>query len=402
MPTLELTAAEVLGLAALGVVIGVQLKRRLPVLDRLNVPAPVLGGLLWALVVLGLRDRWLNFEMDLSLTPLLSSAFFTTVGMSASLSLLKKGGLQTAFFLLVATVGAIAQNAVGIALAKAFGLHALIGVVSGSVALTGGPATALAFGATFEKMGVEGATTIGVASAMFGILAGGLLGGFIGGRLIARHHLSSAAPAPSAPQPAEAAPAARAEAPEVEGVDGALLSSLVAVAMAMALGTWVSAGFQRAGVVLPAYVGAMMVAAVLRNVDDRWRFIGLSEQHLETAGNLALNVFIVMALLTLKLWELAHLAGPVVAMLAAQVALVAVMCLAVFRVMGRDYEAAVMSGGFCGFMLGTTANALACMGVLSTRYGPAPRAFLVVPIVGAFFIDLTNSLIVTTIANLLA
>ena len=154
--------------------------------------------------------------------------------------------------------------------------------------------------------------------------------------------------------------------------------------------------------VLPAYVGAMIAAGVLRNLDDRSHFLKISQHHLDAIGNISLYLFIVMALMTLRLWELVHLALPMAVILAAQVALVWVLCItASFRLMGRDYESAVMAGGFCGFMLGTTANALACMDVLAKKFGPAPRAFIVVPLVGAFLIDFTNALIITVMTNLL-
>jgi ESS family glutamate:Na+ symporter len=181
-----------------------------------------------------------------------------------------------------------------------------------------------------------------------------------------------------------------------------LLASVIAIAVAMGLGTLVSAGFERLGLVLPAYVGAMIAASVLRNLDDRFRFLGISQHHVDAVGSVALYVFIVMALMALRLWEIAALAAPLLVMLSMQVVLAAGMCLLMtFRAMGRDYEAAVMTSGFCGFMLGTTANALACMDVLARKYGPAPRAFIIVPLVGAFLIDFANALIITVMANLL-
>ncbi|MGQ0508115.1 MAG: sodium/glutamate symporter [Myxococcaceae bacterium] len=391
MLTVQLNAAQVLALSCVGVMLGVWLKRALPVLERLNVPAPIVGGLVYALVALALRDRVVNFEMDLVLRDILMVAFFTTIGMSASLRLLLRGGAQVVIFLVIASVGAVLQNGVGIAVAKLLGLSPLIGIVSGSVALTGGPATALSFGPLFEGMGVGGATTVGVASAMFGITAGGLMGGFIGGQLIARHQLKPER---------EKRPAAV----SVEGSDerGPFFVNLVAVTAAMGLGTLVSAGLQRLGLIVPAYVGAMLVAAILRNIDDATGVFGLSEHHVEEIGNVSLSIFIVMALLTLKLWELVSLALPILVLLAVQVVLVYLLCVAVFRAMGKDYEAAVMAGGFCGLMLGTTANAMACMTELSRKHGPAPRAFIVVPLVGAFLIDFTNSVVITGMVNLLS
>ena len=409
-PIIKLNAIQVLGLSAFGFVVGAWLKRKIPVLDYLNIPASVLGGLIYAIVVVALRDRVVNFEMDLVLQSILMIAFFTTIGMGASLQLVKRGGPQVAWFLVLATVGAVMQNVVGIATAKLFGLDALLGIVVGSVALTGGPATALSFGPTFEAIGVAGATTLGVSSAMFGITAGGLLGGFIGGSLIRRYGLKSESHISLKAQEemAERALYGREPGPEEprfggegEQDDSALLRNVVLVAIAMGLGTIVSGWFISMEITLPAYIGAMVVAAVIRNLDDKFRFAGVSATHMDTIGNIALTLFIVMALLTLRLWELINLAVPMFAMLFAQLALVWLMCLGMYRLMGRDYEAAVMAGGFCGFMLGTTANAMACMSVLTEKYGPAPRAYIVVPLVGASLIDFTNATIITQMTNML-
>jgi ESS family glutamate:Na+ symporter len=402
-PTIKLNAIQVLALSCFGLVMGMWLKKRLPVLDYLNIPASIIGGLIYAFVLLILRDRWLNFEIDLVLRDILMIAFFTTIGMGASFGLVKKGGPQVVLFFVVATVGAVLQNGVGMLSAGVFGLDPLMGIISGSVALTGGPATALAFGPFFEKLGVPGATTLGVSSAMFGITAGGLLGGFIGGSLIRRYSLRSTSRMPHAQQEALAEKTIYDDDPakepvrfgaDVETDESALLRNVILIAIAMGLGTIISAWFTQLNIALPAYIGAMIVAAAIRNADDRLHWFGVSERHMDTLGNISLAIFIVMALLTLRLWELVHLAGPMIVMLMLQILLVAVMCFGTFVLMGRDYEAAVMSGGFCGFMLGTTANAMACMSVLTEKYGPAPRAFIVVPLVGASLIDFTNATVI--------
>ncbi len=409
MLNVELNAVQVLALSAFGVMAGIWLKRKLPVLDRLNIPASIVGGLLYALLILVLRDRVLNLEMDLVLRDILMVSFFTTIGMSASLRLIRSGGLPVLLFFLLATVGAVLQNVLGIALAGAFGVSPLLGIVSGSAALTGGPATALAFGPTFENLGVSGATTLGDASAKFGITSGGLLGGYIGGWLIRRHGLS--APALKREPSLRAAEAigyqgdpptetATPMSDESESEQSPLLRSVGAIAIAMGLGTLISGWLGNQGLVLPSYVGAMIAAAIIRNLDDRLAIIRIEQHHVDTIGNISLYLFIVMALLTLRLWELAHLAGPMLVMLLCQVVLVWLLCVGVsYYLMGRDYESAVIAAGFCGFMLGTTANAMACMDVLVKKYGPAPKAFIVVPLVGAFLIDFTNALVITTMAN---
>jgi ESS family glutamate:Na+ symporter len=409
--TLKLSAVQVLGLAAWGVAMGIWLKRRLPILDRLNIPASIAGGLVYAVIALALRDRYLNLAMDMVLRDILMIMFFTTIGMSASLRLVREGGVQVVWFFVIATVGAVLQNVVGIAGARLFGLDPLLGIISGSVALTGGPATALAFGGTFEQMGIAGATTLGIASATFGITAGGLMGGAIGARLIRHYQLaprstrSQSRLVPAAgivyagsPDEPEALPLKD----ERESEESPLLNNVVAIAISMGIGSVISLWFQRLGLVLPGYVGAMIAAGIVRNLDDRFHFARVSQAQVDTLGNIALYLFIVMALMDLRLWELVSLALPLMAMLLLQIALVWLMCwLLSFRLMGKDYEAAVMAGGFCGFMLGTTANAMACMDVLVQKFGPAPRAFIVVPLVGAFLIDFTNALVITAMANLL-
>lgn len=386
-PVVPLTSIQVLGLAALGIALGEWLTRRIPVLERLNIPGPIAGGLLYAVAIALLRGR-LNFDFDLALRDILMIAFFTTIGLEASFGLVKEAGRLGGVFLLLATAGAVAQNAVGAGVVTLFGLDPLLGVISGSAALTGGPATALAFGPTFENLGVAGASTVGLACATFGITAAGLLGGFLGGRIIDRHKLEP-----------DAAPVAHTHDHDTHHTP--LLPNAVAVAAAMGIGSVISAAIERTGVVLPAYIGAMLAAAVIRNLDDRFAILRLSNRHISMMGNVALSFFVVMALMGLRLWELANLALPVAAALAAQVVLVWVLCLFTFRVMGRDYEAAVMSAGYCGFMLGTTASALASMRELERKYGPAPQAFIVVPVIGAFLIDFTNALIITAALNLM-
>lgn len=412
MATIHLSSVQYLAIACFGVLLGTFIKHRFPIFDRFNIPAPIIGGLIFAIALLGMRDRVLNVTMDDSLKDIAMVAFFTTVGMGASISLIRRGGIQVVVFFAVATVGALLQNLVGIGLSKLMNVSPLLGIVTGSVALTGGPATALAFGKTFEDMGVAGASAVGVAAAMAGITAGGLLGGFLGGLLVRRNKLKSLVTHSSA-QHTEAVEqtvygdesvAVTDPSPmhdESEGEDNALLRAIISVAIAMGVGSIVSFGIKSSGIVLPVYVGAMLAAAIIRNIDEFTHRFRIEQHRVDAIGNVALQIFIVMALMSLELWKLVDLAGPLLVMLVAQIILVALMVLfLVFNVMGRDYEAAVMAGGFTGFMLGTAANAMACMDVLVKKHGPAPRAFMVVPIVGCFLIDFTNAGLVTLLANL--
>jgi ESS family glutamate:Na+ symporter len=408
---LKLDLIQTVALAGVMLFVGYGIRKAVPPLARYNIPAPVIGGLLISLAVLFARGSGRTLlELDATLQTPMMVAFFTSVGFAASLSLLRIGGPQVLLFFAAASVFAVAQNLLGGLLAVSFGLDPLFGVLAGSTTLTGGPATGLAFAPLFEEAGVRGAATVAVAAAMIGIVMGGVIGGPIGTRLIERHGLRRARTdrvhldPPTATDVVESQlPEGRAEAPPGEDRGSyLLLKNIVAILVAMWIGSWVSRGFAAMGLTLPAYIGAMLVAAAIRNLDDATRLIGLSQRVIDDLGSAALSLFIVMALMSLQLWEIAGLALPLLVILAAQVLLIALICLwPIFRLMGRDYESAVMSAGFCGFMLGTTANAMANMESLVEKYGAAPRAFLVVPIVGAFFIDFTNAVIITVFVNLL-
>jgi ESS family glutamate:Na+ symporter len=389
--------------------IGYGIRSAAPVLARYNVPAPVIGGLLVAIVLTIARARGVELAtFDIRLQTPMMVAFFTTIGFGASLTLLRVGGPQVLVFSLLCGVLAIFQNIIGAGIAVLLGQHPLFGVLSGSVTLTGGPATGLAFAPQFEAAGVTGAATVAVAAAMVGIVSGGLVGGPIGTLLIERHRLRERRTTAHSDPPLassiveEQLPDAPTTAPAGEDKESyALLKALVVILTAMWIGSWVSGRLEAIGVTLPAYIGAMLVASIVRNVDDVFGWIGLSQKVIDDIGSVALSLFLVLALMTLRLWELAGLALPMVIILTAQVLFIGLVCLwPVFRVMGRDYEAAVMGGGLCGFMLGTAANAMANMEALVERYGPAPRAFLVVPMVGAFFIDFVNALLITVCLNI--
>ncbi len=412
-PPVKLDLIDTLALAGVALLAGHALRRYVPALARFNVPAPVIGGLLVALVVLVARSGGVTlFEFDTTLQRPLMVAFFTTIGFAASLRMLQSGGpLVLKFFLLAAGFSAL-QSVIGLVVAAALGLPPLLGVLAGTATLSGGPATGLAFAPAFEAAGIAGAASIAVAVAMAGIVLGGVLGGPVGGALVERYGATwfPLVPPPAAP-PMAASPATTGDSalPVGDGEDDSgadalrVVRNVVAVLVAMWAGGGLSAWIEQQGVTLPSYIGAMLVAAVLRNVDDRTGWIGLDTRWIGEFGAVTLSLFLVLAIMTLKLWELAGLALPLFLILAVQVVAVAVFAyFVVFRWMGRDYEATVMSGGFVGFMLGTAANAMAVMRALVDRYGPAPTAFLVAPMVGAFFIDFANALIITAFLNLLA
>ena len=413
---LELSLIETLAAGGLALFAGFAIVRRVAPLKRYNVPAAVVGGLLVALLVTLARVMdVLVISFDTSLQTALNTAFFTSIGLSASFSLLRAGSGQALLFLLLASAFAVVQSLIGIGVAVAFGEHPLLGVLMSSTALAGGPATALAFAPQFSAAGVPAAESVAIAAAMAGIVLGGLAGGPIPTRLLERHGVRAAA---------HAAPATRDEAvghggaandaasaddtssaeegsSEEDGIRDTLKAIMILL-VAMAIGGWLSKGLAAAGVTLPGYVGAMIVGSLLRNLDDVTSWLKIPQTSAANAGMVCLTLFLTIALMNLKLWELSALALPLLVNLVLQLIAVALVCWwLVFRVMGRDYDAIVMTGGFTGFMLGTTANAMAVMRTLVERFGPAPRAFLVAPIVGAFFIDFSNAIIITTFLNLL-
>lgn len=409
MPTtISLDMMQTVALAALVLFAGYGIRRKVPVLDRFNIPAPVVGGFLFATIALALRQTGtLSFEFDTRLQSPFMVAFFTAIGLGASLGLLRIGGKQVLIFWGVASLLAVLQNAIGVGLAELLGVNPLLGLITGSITMTGGHGTGAAFGKLMEdQYHFPGAVTLAMAAATFGLVTGGLLGGPVGTRLITRFGLRSGGGTP----PPVAALAAHASLDEEIDLEPAgepptaylLLQTLTIILACMWAGGILSTWLGRF-VTLPGYIGAMLVAAVVRNLADASGRLRIEERVVDDLGTIALSLFLTMALMSLKLWELLNLALPMLLIVSVQVAVVAAFAWWVtFRVMGRDYDAAVMASGHCGFGLGATPNAVANMESLVERFGSAPRAFLVVPMVGAFFIDFTNALIITTYINFFA
>ncbi len=400
---LTLDPVQTLACGGLCLIAGYIIRRHAPPLARFNIPAPVIGGLLVALAVLAFR-HWdvTPVRFDTALKEPLMIAFFTSIGFNASVALLRVGGRQVVWLLGLVTVALLVQNLIGMALAGAFGLHPLFGVLAGSTTLAGGPATGLAFAPLFEQAGVHGAESIALTTAMAGIVCGSILGAPLATVLMERFGLQ---PRPAAPSVGVAIAIVQEE-EEGGSADGegdrihAGLKGFVLILAAMGIGSWVSVGLAGLGVTLPSYIGAMLVGAAIRNLDDVTGWIRLPLVRMDAIGGICLSLFLAVALMDLRLWELAGLAAPLFVNLIAQTLLVALFCFwPLLRMMGRDYDAAVIAGGFTGFMLGTTANAMAAMGSMTERYGPAPRAFLVVPLVGAFFIDFVNAVVITAFVN---
>ncbi len=409
MPTtVSLDMMQTVALAALVLFAGYGIRRKVGVLDRFNIPAPVVGGFVFAAVALALRQTGvLAFEFDTRLQSPFMIAFFTAIGLGASLGLLKIGGRQVLLFWGLASLLAVLQNAVGVGLANLLGVNPLLGLITGSITMTGGHGTGAAFGKLMEEQyNFPGAVTLAMAAATFGLVSGGLLGGPVGTKLMSRYGLRStngtAEPAAAAIEHAALDEEINTEPAGKAPTAYLLLQTLTIILACMWAGGLLSAWLGRF-ITLPGYIGAMLVAAVLRNVADATGRLRIESRVVDDLGTIALSLFLTMALMSLRLWELLDLAAPMLVILVFQVAMMGAFAYWItFRVMGRDYDAAVMAGGHCGFGLGATPNAVANMESLVQRFGSAPRAFLVVPMVGAFFIDFTNALIITTYINLVA
>jgi len=402
---LTLDPIQTLAAGGLCLLAGYAIRRRLPRLARFNIPASVIGGLVVALSLLVCRHwDFTPVQFDTALERPLMIAFFTSIGFNASVSLLRISGRQVTLFLGLATFLAVVQNVVGIGIAKAFGLHPLFGVAAGSATLAGGPATGLAFAPLLEQAGVVGAKSIALASAMAGIVIGSIVGAPLATVLIERYKLarprSSSETTSSVASIAPAAPATTIDVGTDAERTQRSLETLVLLLVAMGLGAWVSDGLNALNLTMPSYIGAMLVGALIRNLDDGFGWFRLSLPSIDSIGSVCLSLFLAVALMDLHLWELAGVATPLLVDLAVQtIIVVAFSCWPLLRLMGRDYDAAVMAGGFAGFMLGITANAMAVMDSLTERFGPAPRAFLVAPLVGAFLIDFTNAIVITFFIN---
>jgi ESS family glutamate:Na+ symporter len=380
-----------LALASAALVVGHALGARIPFLARYSIPDAVVGGMLFAVIITlarGVGDVKAEFDPAL-LTPL-NVVFFTTVGLSADARSLVKGGKLLLVFFVVVAGGLALQDAVGVGMARLFDMHPANGLLAGSITLSGGHGTAAAWGQKFvEERNLQGAVELGIAAATFGLVVGGLLGGPFAGWLMRRYDLrgsGASAAAANVDAAGNAAPAAPVGAFE-------LIETLLFVFVSMALGfaffRWIGQG----AFTLPSFIWALLVGVVLRNALSLSGLYRLNDRALELIGAVALSVFLAMIIMTLKLWELVDLAGPFLAILIVQtVALLAYITFVTFRVMGRNYDAVLLATGHLGFAMGSTATAMVNVQAVADRHGHSPLAFLLIPIMGAFLIDIANAL----------
>ncbi|GAB0169726.1 sodium/glutamate symporter [Lysinibacillus sp. CTST325] len=363
-------------------------------LKRFCIPAPVVGGLLFAALTTILKTTGvLEISLDTSLQSLFMITFFTTIGLGASFKLVKLGGKLLIIYWLACGFLALMQNVIGVSLASLMGIHPLIGMMAGAVSMEGGHGAAAAFGQTLEDLGISSAMTIGAAAATCGLVAGGLIGGPIVKYLVGKYNLT-----PNEQETEEV----DFENKNEQITSDSFFTQVLLITFCMAVGTYVGTLFSEAtGFVLPGYVGSMFVAVLVRNIMDKVKPEAINMKSISLIGDVTLGVFLSMALMSIKLWEIADLALPLFIIVFVQVFFIVLFSIFVlFKILGKNYDAAVMVAGFAGHGLGATPNAMANMSAVVQRFGPSQKAFLVVPIVGAFLIDVFGIPIIITTINL--
>ena len=406
MASFTLNMYQTAGLAMLLFVLGRYLTNRVDFLKRCCIPAPVVGGLIFSLTHLALyMGGIVQLSFDDNVKNFFMTLFFTSVGYTACFRLLKRGGKKVFTFLIISVTMVCMQNILGSILAGVFDWDLRLGLCTASIPMVGGHGTAGSYGPMMEnKLGIEGANVLAIAAATYGLVAGSLMGGPTARSIINRYGLTSGESEEEVMELSDETPEQQEKAERVD-VD-AFTNAAILLIVASGIGTLLTELFNNITILgfkftFPTYIGAMVVAAVIRNFCDAKRIV-LPAKAIDLWGNVSLSIFLAIALMTLKLWELASLAVPMVVMLLAQTLLMFLFArFVVFNVMGRDYEAAVMTSAFCGFGMGATPNAMANMQTITKRYGPAPQAYFIVPLVGSLFIDFFNGIIITGFMNIL-
>lgn len=389
--TFSFNAIQTLTVAIFLLFIGNAVINRVAFLRDNNIPIPVVGGIVFALLTTLLFvgfDTQVSFDMVMQEPMML--AFFTTIGLGADLRLLARGGPQLLMFGLVCLMYLILQDSLGVFAAISMDLHPLVGLLSSSITLSGGHGTGAAYAQKFaDVQNLAGAMELAMACATFGLIIGGLIGGPVAGRLIRRHGLEADE------SHYEHRPSHK-DALHDTPIDGDhLLWALLVVLLCVISGQMLANLFQDAAFTLPKFIWCLFVGVLIRNADLFIPRVRVHRPTVRMIGNLSLSIFLSMALMSLRLWELLDLAGPMLVMLLVQTVGMALFATVVtYRAMGANYDAAVMAGGQCGFGMGATPTAVANMEALTRRYGPSPPAFLVVPLMGAFFIDILNALVI--------
>ena len=394
--SIALDMYQTVAIAVLVLMLGAFLRKKIHFLEKFCIPAPVIGGLLFAILTCILHGTGLaDVSFDDTLKEVCMVLFFTSVGFQANLKVLKSGGKSMIVFLILVILLIIGQNFAALGLSNLLGLDPLIGMCTGSIPMVGGHGTAGAFGPVLEDFGISGATTVCTAAATFGLVAGSLMGGPIGNRLIKKHNLLETIKNDDDTLLVE-------EEEKHERHFSMYAPAVFQLIIAVGIGTIFSKLLSLTGMTFPIYIGAMIAAAIMRNIGEYTGKITIHMGEINDLGGICLSLFLGIAMITLKLWQLADLALPLVILLAGQVALMFLFSyIVVFNVMGRNYDAAVLVAGTCGFGMGATPNAMANMQAICEKYEPSVKAYLIIPIVGSLFADFLNSLTITFFINLL-
>ena len=401
---LKFSMIQTVGLAVITLFIGTWINKHAKILQRLCIPAPAVGALPFAFINAALSYfKIINITFDSQLQTLLMLAFFTTIGLMASVKVLKKGGIGILLFWIVCTVWIIVQNGAGIIVAKLMGIEPIFGILAGSVSMMGGLGTASAFGPHFEELlGVPGASTAAIAAATFGMVAGTLLGAPVGERILKMHKVKTPYDDPAAMDDEDITVIEDKVALGKNFSSSDLMTISMWLGLALALGTIVSHYLGILVGPLPIYIGSMIVAAIIRNFGDFTKMYKINDTALDAVSNVSLALFVTMAINSLKLVQLIDLALPLLAILVVQMILICIFAYLIFWIFQRTYTAVMLGAGAIGFGLGATPNALVNMLSLASRHGPSPRAWLMVSLVGAFLIDFTNAFLITFMAKLFA
>ena len=410
MDTIAVDPYYTLIVATLVLLVGRLMVDRIKFLQDFNIPEPVAGGLLAAVIIYILHaSTGVSFAFDKALQDSFMLIFFSSIGLSADFSRLKAGGVGLVLFLVVVSAFIVVQNIVGVGLAGALGLDPIIGLVTGSITLTGGHGTAGAWGKVLEEQHhIVGATDLGMASATFGLVLGGLIGGPVARKLVNKMGMKPSAKAAQAHDTADTAIDDVFEHAHQRRLitANAAVETMALFAACLAFSALMTTpevkSFLPSWFTLPQFVWALLFGVLLRNFLTSAFKVNMFDRAIDVFGNASLSIFLGIALLNLKLWQLLDLALPMLIILAVQTAIMALYAyFATYRFMGKDYDAAVLAAGHCGFGLGATPTAVANMQSVTERFGPSHKAFLIVPMVGAFFIDFVNAFILTGFVNFL-
>lgn len=383
---INLNSTTTLALAALLLIMGYSINKRVTILNKYCIPAPVVGGFIFMFLTwLGHISSTFKFNFENIFQSTFMLAFFTTVGLGASFSLLKKGGKLLIIYWLTCGIISIFQNIIGITITKITGLEAPYALLSSAISMIGGHGAALAYGGTFVKMGYESAPLVGAAAATFGLITAVLIGGPLGRRLIEKNNLR--------PDNNENFDQSVTEINTDKGVklsDLDIIKNVVVILLCMAIGSYISTLIGKLiKMDFPSYVGSMFVAVIVRNINEKTHTYNFNFSLVDGIGNVMLNLYLSLALMTLKLWELSGLIGGVLLVVACQVIFMIIIAyFVVFRVLGSNYDAAVMCSGLCGHGLGATPSAIVNMTAINEKYGMSRKAMMIVPIVGAFLVDI--------------